>query len=437
MTYEPIPKRLSNNITKIASASSMQQYGNVSNAVGCSFHEGMVERYDLVSANNSWKYYVYNAFDGRYVYYIRYQDSTAAVSLIRYDSSLPYNETASWTSVALSTFDSSWVGYSCMVFDGRYMYMIPWEVTFGSVVNTSTILRYDTTQSFTATASWTGYALSSVNTLWNGFTSAVFDGKYLYMVTYSNGSSIYRGLVVRYDTTLPLNETASWTSYAVSSHGTNCVGFVSTVFDGRYVYAISFTNGSYKTGNLIRYDTTQAYDATASWSVTNLTGFDGKWKGFYNLVFDSQYVYMIPFLYDDYVNSANVTFVRYDTSKPFSDSASYESFDVSTVNAGYGGYFAAVYDGRYLYGIPYFNSPVAYSGNVVRYDTTKPFTKSTSWGGFDLAASTSNATYKGFRSGCFDGKYIYLVPYYNGVDVSGTSCRIRVKPFNVFQEYQL
>lgn len=433
MTYDPIVKRLANNITKISLASSMQQYGNISNSVGCSFHEDMVERYDLLSANASWKSFINCSFDGRYVYYIPFQDTSAAVSLIRYDTSLPLAETASWSSVSLSSFDSSWIGYGAAIFDGKYLYMIPYGVTFGGTsIATSTVLRYDTNQSFDSTSSWTGYTLTAVNTLWSGFTSAVFDGKYLYMMASNDGDLIWKGIVVRYDTTLPFNSTASWTSYAVSSHGTDCIGLSSAIFDGRYVYTISIFNGTDRTGTLIRYDTTKAFSSTASWTALNLTSFNVKWRGFYNIVFDSQYVYMIPFLYTGL--SSNSTFVRYDTNKPFTSSSSYESFDISTINATYSGYHAGVYDGRYLYAIPYYSYGVGFHGNIARYDTTKSFNSTASWTVFDLASS--NPTYVGFRASCFDGRDIYLVPLSNGT-ASGTICRVRVKPFNVFQEYQL
>ena len=94
----------------------------------------------------------------------------------------------------------------------------------------------------------------------------------------------------------------------------------------------------------------------------------------------------------------------------FSVSASYSFFNTASLNANSKGFYGAVFDGRYIYFVPYFNT--AYSGQVTRYDTTGSFTQSSSWSFFDTASLNANS--KGFYGAVFDGRYIYFVPYNNG-----------------------
>ena len=100
------------------------------------------------------------------------------------------------------------------------------------------------------------------------------------------------------------------------------------------------------------------------------------------------------------------------TQAAFGLPGSWTTFDVSTVNAGAKGFFSAAFDGRYVYLVPYNNG--AYHGIVTRYDTQAAFGTSGSWTTFDV--STVNAGAKGFNGAAFDGRYVYLVPNYNGAD---------------------
>jgi len=129
-----------------------------------------------------------------------------------------------------------------------------------------------------------------------GFIGAVFDGRYVYFVPYNNGARF--GKVLRYDTTLAFGNTASWDVYnAENEDGANGMkGFYGAVFDGRYVYFVPYYNGA-RFGKVLRYDTTLAFGDTASWDVYNAENEDGAngMKGFIGAVFDGRYVYFVPF----------------------------------------------------------------------------------------------------------------------------------------------
>jgi hypothetical protein len=71
----------------------------------------------------------------------------------------------------------------------------------------------------------------------------------------------------------------------------------------------------------------------------------------------------------------------------------------------------ATFDGRFIYMAPYYTGTV-YTGATVRYDTQGAgFTTAAAWSAFDV--STLNANAKGYHGAAFDGQYIYLAPAVN------------------------
>jgi hypothetical protein len=90
-------------------------------------------------------------------------------------------------------------------FDGRYVYFVPSQQDSG--VMHGDIVRYDTQGAFTSAASWSGADLTSAGMLnsanYQGFIGAVFDGRYLYLIPWDNAQppNSASGWVARYDTT--------------------------------------------------------------------------------------------------------------------------------------------------------------------------------------------------------------------------------------------
>src|SRR5262249_48205772 len=84
------------------------------------------------------------------------------------------------------------------------------------------------------------------------------------------------------------------------------------------------------------------------------------------------------------------------------------------------GFVGAQFDGRYVYFAPHFNGTTT-TGETVRYDTQgSGFTNGASWQAFDT--STLNAQAVGYQHAGFDGQYIYYCPsnYYNGAVPPGS-----------------
>jgi hypothetical protein len=109
-------------------------------------------------------------------------------------------------------------------------------------------------------------------------------------------------------------------------------------------------------------------------------------------------------------------FVAYDASKPFTAASSYQTFTPPPMGGALGtqyGWCSATNDGRYVYYAPLSNPINGNSGNIFRYDTTKPFNDISSWSAFNMGTQVA-ATARSFQSATYDGnRYIYYIPFHD------------------------
>jgi len=347
-----------------------------------------------VNANSHW--FMGAVFDGRYVYFV--PDSNGQVT--RYDTTGSFTANGSWSVFDTTAVDANSKGFGGAVFDGRYVYFAPYNngAYFGQVT------RYDTTGSFTANGSWSVFDTTAVDANSKGFYGAVFDGRYVYFVPRNNG--VVFGQVTRYDTTGSFTANGSWSVFDTTAVDANSKGFEGAVFDGRYVYFVPYDSVVDANGQVTRYDTTGSFTAAGSWSFFDTTAVNANSKGFRGAVFDGRYVYFVPFTGTGL--SGQVT--RYDTTGSFTANGSWSVFNTTAVNANSKGFYGAVFDGRYVYFVPWNNG--ASFGQVTRYDTTGSFAAAGSWSFFDTTAVDANS--KGFQGAVFDGRYVYFVPRNTG-----------------------
>ena len=339
-------------------------------------------------------------FDGRYVYFVS-SGSATANWMTRYDTSAAFGSAAAWSAFNLSSIDATTPAFFGAAFDGRYLYAVPCDPGFGSVLH-----RYDTRASFGSADAWSAFDMAAVNGINPSYDGqcdigGVFDGRYVYFVP----NSIYEyweGTVARYDTQGGFSDVAgSWATFNTQMLADTAAGFMGAAFDGRYVYFVPWGDAS--TGTplslqgpplMTRYDTQATFTNASAWST-----FDPRVLGptnvFAGAAFDGRYVYFPP-------NDYRGIVTRYDTAASFTASSSWSVFPLSGLAAGLQLPFnGARFDGRYLYLIP--------GGTVtVRYDTTAPFADSASWQTVDLASLDKRAG--AYEGGVFDGRYLYLVP---------------------------
>ncbi len=342
---------------------------------------------------------------------------------------------------AVNTFSRNFQGG---VFDGRYVYFVPNEY--------GTVTRYDTQGLFQSNASWSTFDTTTLSSAAQGFSGAVYDGQYIYFVPYHSPSG-YEGLVVRYDTHGAFDAgTPAWTVFDIATipvpdSGPPLTGFSGGTFDGRAVYLAPYYNGVERLSRVARYaveggatdggqdggteggastadagdsgahdggqgdagpgDSGEAgppqFGAASQWSWFDMSMSNDDAAGYYGAVFDGRYVYLIPYL-NNAGNSGVVA--RYDTTATFTTGSAWSFFDTSTVNAGSLAFVGGAFDGRYVYLVPHSKTI------VTRYDTEGgDFNHLSAWSTFDVSqiVPIDGGTAE-FAGAAFDGRFVYLVP---------------------------
>jgi hypothetical protein len=283
-----------------------------------------------------------------------------------------------------STFDltqasagvASAPGSEGVAFDGRYMYLAPAP---GAIV-----LRYDTTAPFSAAASWASFDVKAKLGFQPRFSGAMFDGRWVTFVPRDVSP-----LVVRFDTTLPFADAASWSTFDPTPLDANAIGFAGATFDGKFSYFVPRDHSI-----VLRHDTQaglpfgwEKFDVAAVQS-TALTAF---WGG----VYDGKSVYMAP--------EGDGVVVRYETAKPFDAPTSWSRFDTVVFHPLHFTLEGGVFDGRYVY-----MGPGGSESFVVRCDTQGTFTDAASWAAFDMGQLSVSLGL--FSGAAFDGRFVYFTP---------------------------
>ncbi|UCD74630.1 MAG: hypothetical protein JSV91_12680 [Phycisphaerales bacterium] len=207
------------------------------------------------------------------------------------------------------------------------------------------------------------------------------------------------------------DDVASWAAFDAGDHGvgTDPDGYWGGVFDGRYVYFAPYNNGTIPHGEVMRYDTQGDFAGAASWETfdAGAHGVGDDPDAYAYAIFDGRYVYFVPFRQS---GIAHGEVLRFDTNGPFGDTDSWAAFDPGDHGVGTDpdGYIGGAFDGRYIYFAPYDNGTVHHS-EVLRYDTTGVFEDVDSWATFDPRDYGVNDDY-GYGDAIFDGRYVYFVP---------------------------
>jgi hypothetical protein len=340
------------------------------------------------------------AFDGRFIYYVPNHSPVYSGEIMRFDTTLLPTSQLSYGTFNTTAIHSQSKGFQGAIFDGRYVYFIPSQGGTSGVIT-----RYDANLDFYIASSYSAFDASAVSTWSRGFYGAVFDGHYLYFVP-NRINGVNSGTVTRFDTTLSFSSASSYTCFNLTQLNSNNIGFIGGTYDGRYVYFVP--NNSNQSGLVARYDTTLSFTATSGFTCFDMKTVHSLAQGFYGAIFDSRYIYFVPFN-NGGAQSGLIT--RFDTQQSFTVIASYTCMDIS---AGSAGFIGGCFDGRYIYFAPN-NNGSAY-GTVARFDTTMAFLSSSSYSFFNAASIHSQAI--GFAGAMFDGKSVYFVPSSYGIIAS-------------------
>ena len=367
-------------------------------------------------------------FDGRFVYYIPLNNGQFCGRVARYDTTGRFADARSWVVYDTTEVHPGSKGFVNGVFDGRYLYLAPYNngTHFGQVI------RYDTRKDFASALSWEVYDSTCIDQNSKGFIGAIFDGRYLYLVPYQLDYGNHHGQVTRYDTREEFTARSSWETFDMAGLDKDCKGFHAGLFDGRFVYFCPYLaapDPPEYASKVVRYDSRSAFSENQSWQVYDATQFNEDCKGFVGAVFDGHHIYFVPY-HNGRERYGQVA--RYNTAGNFVDAHSWDVYDTTQVHPNSRGFFGALFDGRFVYFIPHCRAQNIYNGQVTRFDTRGRFTSASSWSVCDTTSIHPNN--KGFMGGAFDGKFIYLPPFETAEGKhSGQSVRISTHASAIWQ----
>lgn len=350
-------------------------------------------------------------FDGRYLYMVPMAGQNIVA---RFDTTLAFGVSQSYSFYDVSALNSLSNSFNGGAFDGTYVYYVPFT---GGAAGTSSgqITRYNTTSAFSSSFSYNFFNTASLQSNSVGFSGAVFDGRYIYFVP-NRGLRTTSGQVTRFDTISSFTSSSSYRFFDMATVQSNSTGFAGGIFDGRYIYYAPSSNrtGTYF-GQITSFDTRLPFTSASSYSFFNTTTLQSNSKGFSSQVTDGRYLYFM---------NINGQITRYDTTLPFTNSLSYSFFNTTTLQSNSTGFsLGAVFDGRHVYFIPSFNFTTSlWHGQITRYDVTQLFSSSVAYSFFNVASVQSLNV--GFGSASYDGRYVYCIPFFNGVSYSGQIVRL-------------
>ena len=344
-------------------------------------------------------------FDGRFVYYIPLNNGAFHGVVTRCDTRVGFADPQSWTCFDTAQVDPDSRGFVNGVFDGRFVYLVPYNngVQFGQVT------RYDTQADFARATSWEVFDTVRVDSHSKGFVGGVFDGRFVYLVPYQLDYTTHHGQVTRFDSEGDFTREASWDVFNMVGVHPDCTGYHTGLFDGRFVYFCPYLRSLEPleyASRVTRYDSRSASGESESWEGYDTTRTHPLSKGFIGSVFDGRFVYFVPY-HNGRERHGRVA--RYDTRGGFAEDRSWEVFDICQIDENSRGFFGGIFDGRYIYFTPHCKAPDLYHGQVTRYDTQGDFTSADSWRFFDTGEIHPNN--KGFIGGVFDGRFVYLPPF--------------------------
>jgi hypothetical protein len=310
--------------------------------------------------------YAGSVYDGqRYVYFVPSVGITGGLAHIalRYDTrgvgKDPFTSATSWVSFDTSAHIAHAHGFIGGVFDGRYVYFVPNGDTYTAADDPNgVVVRYDTLASggFEDPLSWSDINLVTLlPEAPTQFAGGLYLAPYVYFIPQ------FTQYVTRYDTRLPFNVPTSWATYDVTTGAVgSAYGYAGGAIVGTQLYFAPYQNAA--TTNYLPYSTVLSYDSTTddftnsgAWTKFDTKPVPSRPSGFYGAVADGRFLYFAP---DEKniggpdgstisVPSANMA--RFDTTGPFLDGGSWQSFNIESVTKGAIAFAGAIFDGTHVY----------------------------------------------------------------------------------------
>lgn len=299
--------------------------------------------FDLKTVNPNGFGYRGAVFDGRYVYLV--PGVGTGLIAARFDTQAPFTSGSSWTAFSLKGMNATLSGFTAATFDGRYIYYVP---AFGIAAQAA---RYDTRVPFDSASSWSTFSLATLHPSATSFAGAVFDGHFIYFLPWK-GATGGGALLTRYDPQGAFADPASWNTLDLQTLNASAGGYHGGAFDGRYLYLVPGWLGptpAWSSTTIARYDTQATFGANGAWTFFDMSALGSQAGGFNAAVFDGRYLTFAPGFGENVYRSDAY---RFDTKGSLSEPSSWSTFDTQIIHSSLTNLKGTAFDGRYVYFAP-------------------------------------------------------------------------------------
>lgn len=365
-----------------------------------------IEVFDLEGIKNGARGYSSVVSDGNYLYLIPLNNDSFFGEVARFDLKKDFCDPGSWSFFDTQALDPRSGGYIGALFDGRCLYLIPHcNRDFHGVV-----ARYDTTSAFTDPSSWDFQDTQQFNGGSRGFVSGAFDGKYLYFAPYRTALDDYSGLVTRYDVAGGFSEPGSWEFFDVSELGSSLRGFHGAIFHKGFIIFVPYAREDRTFhGNLVRYQTSGLFADSDSWSFIDLEGINPRARGFVGGTSLGGSIYLAP--YFDGRDRSGLVAIGHAFSGGDVANSDWHFVDAEVFHPQSRGFFGAIAVGEAVYFIPHCLDGEVYHGLLTKMDSEIDSISSRAWSFRDIREI--DRLTGGFMGGVFAEGWIYLAPFEN------------------------
>jgi hypothetical protein len=367
-------------------------------------------------------------FDGQFVYYCPFDEDGESGVVLRYNTEKPFKDPSAWSIYDAGNTDGlNTKSYFGLVFDGRFLYFVPASCKDEPHAHCR-VLRYDTQSPFKSAESWAAYdAEGTDGMVCRGYRGGVFDGRYVYFVPYMNDDFFgFHSVFLRYDIEMPFKDPAAWSAYDAGGVGGGPnKGYWGGVKSGEYIYFSPY-NRITNNGRVLRYNISMPFKDADSWSVMDLEAIDANCVNLGTPAADERYVYFPPgqWVWVETFAPENLALciARYDKELPFEDPAAWEILDLRDLEPYPQAHASCYFYGQYVLFGPYTN-------DLLAYNTELPFKDPTAWTVRDVANSDGEMESYGYRGVAADDLYFYFAPYDNdAIGWHSLAMRCRVSP---------
>lgn len=327
------------------------------------------EHFDTSGVSPFSRGFVDGIFDGRYVYLVPFHHDRHHGQVTRFDTQLKFQEPDAWAFYDLEQqTHESCRGYVSGSFDGKYLYLSPYQLDATS--HHGRMVRYDTGTDFLDPGSWQSFDSQELWPESRGFHSAVSADGYTYFVPYVRKNRDYHGWVVRNRQAENFKDPSNWEAVDLSLFNSGARGYVGGCFDGHYLYLAPYYNGSERHGLVARLDIRKPFKDRNSWRFFDTTLINPNSRGFFGAIVHGPFIYFLPHCKAEGIYHGQLS--RYDRRNSFDDPLAWSVFDTSSIHPKSMGFMGGVVVSGHLFMAPYETAPFAHSGLVCKLDLGDP-----------------------------------------------------------------